>query len=379
MTSGEKGTSERTTGVDRRRFLQLGGLGVAGAVLAACGGSNGGTTTTLAPGTTAATGTTAAAASETTTAAGLQANLNSLVLGEWNPNYASQWGYQLADALGYMADYGIDTTDYQLSDEYVAGLLGGSLDIARGDTNVLMGSAFTSGEPITMMSLYRTSEWQIMGVREGIETPEDLVGGTITGGQLEGRNTVVLRNILRSLGLDPDEDMEFVAMTGASDARLQALLAGTVDAANLFPRHRAGLEGAGGHFMYEELEPAPQEGFAAMGPWLEENGDTASAWIAAELKARTWLLDPANKDEAYQLMIDRGFDIPQEFIDQYEVELEQFSPDGGFETSEMDDFVELLVEVGDLPEGIEWRDHFDPTYLWAAQDELGLPRRPDSI
>ena len=117
-----------------------------------------------------------------------------------------------------------------------------------------------------------------------------------------------------------------------------------------------------------------------MGDWLEDNADTAQAWILADLKARKWLHDPANKEQAYQIMLDLGYDIPDSFKALYDVELAQLSVDGGFDSAEaMDEFVGTLVETGNLPEGLDWRKYFDLTYLWAAQDALDITRRPPSL
>lgn len=370
--------------VDRRRFLQMGGMGMIAAVVAACAGDAATTTTAGGSATTAGTTATTVGGADTTmgsdttmpTADEIMSNLSSIVMGDFNPNYAAQWGYMVALSLGYMAEVGIEELEQVLTDEYIAGLLGGSIDITHGDTSVFLSAADSSGEPIKMISMYRTSEWQIMGVGPGIETAEDLVGKTITGGPLDGRNTFVQKKIVRNLGLDPDVDVQFVPTDGGSDGRLQAVLAGTVDAASVFPRHRFALEEAGGGFLYEQLEAAPQEAFGAMEPWLAENRDAALAWQVAELKGRQWLFDPANKDQAYQIMIDYGYEIPPEFVELYQVELDQFSPDGGFDVEEMDVFLAELAETGDVPEGIDWQSHFDFTILWDAQDHLGIPRSP---
>jgi ABC-type nitrate/sulfonate/bicarbonate transport system substrate-binding protein len=345
----------------RREFLKRGGMGVLGTFIAA------GTLGTV-------------AGVQRVSAANVMSNLKSLTMGEFNPNYATQWSYRLAQALGYLQEVGIDEFEVILSDEYMPGLIGGSLDMTHGDTSVFLGSGKASGLPVTMISLYRDREWWIMGVRSGIETAEDLKGKKITGGQLQGRNTYVQKEILKKLGLDPDNDVEFVPMSGGSDGRLQALIAGTVDAASLFPRHRFGLEGEGGKFLFAELTDAPQEGFAAMGNWLEQNEDTAYAYCYADIKARQWLFDPANKDEAYKIMVDLGYEIPPEFVELYQVELDQISRDGGFESAEaMDQFVKELQGTGDLPEGIDWRKYVDMKYVWAAQEALGLAKRPASV
>ena len=84
-----------------------------------------------------------------------------------------------------------------------------------------------------------------------------------------------------------------------------------------------------------------------MGDWLAKNEDTAYAFVYADIKARQWLFDPANKEKAYQIMIDLGYEIPPDFVELYQVELDQISPDGGFESAEaMDKFVKDLANHG---------------------------------
>lgn len=344
----------------RREVLIRGGAGVLGMFIAAA--------------------TFDAAGAQRPSAANVKANLKRLRMGEFNPNYATQWSYRLAQALGYMKEVGIEEFAVTLSDQYMPGLIGGSLDITHGDSSVIFGSANASGLPIKMISLYRDKEWWIMGARKGIEKPADLKGKKISGGQLDGRNTWVMKQVVKEMGLDPEKDVSFVPTSGASDNRLQGLIAGTIDGGSLFPRHKAPLESNGGKFIYQKLTQAPQEGFAAMGPWLQKNEDTAYAWVLADLKARRWLFDPANKEKAYQTMIDLGFSIPPAFKALYEVELDQISKDGGFESGAvMDKFLDDLSQTGEVPKNLDWRKFVDMQYVWAAQQALGLPKRPASI
>jgi ABC-type nitrate/sulfonate/bicarbonate transport system substrate-binding protein len=344
----------------RRDVLKLGGAGVLGTIIAAS--------------------TLNRAGAQTPSVENVMANLKSLTMGEFNPNYATQWSYRLAQALGYLQEVGIDDFEVILSEKYMPGLIGGSLDITHGDTSEFFGAGHASGLPITMISLYRDKEWWIMGVRKGIDKPEDLIGGKISGGGLQGRNTWVMRQVAKKMGLDPNKDVEFVPTSGGSDKRMAAVINGTLDGASMFPRHRAGLEGAGGKFLFEELTTAPQEGFAAMGDWLEKNEDTAYAWVRADLKARQWLFDPANKERAYQIMIDLGYEIPPAFKKLYSVELDQISSDGGFESAEaMDQFVDDLAQTGGVPKGLKWRKYVEMKYVWAAQKALGIPKRPVSL
>jgi ABC-type nitrate/sulfonate/bicarbonate transport system substrate-binding protein len=344
----------------RREFLKLGGAGILGTIIAA--------------------GTLDKVGAQTVNAETVKANLKSIKMGEFNPNYATQWSYRLAQALGYLEESGIEEFDVILSEEYMPGLIGGSLDMTHGDTSVFIGAGVASGLPVKMISLHRDDEWWIMGVRKGIETVEDLKGKTVTGGGLSGRNTWVQKQIVGKLGLNPDTDVQYVPSSGGSDGRLGAILAGSIDAGSLFPRHEAALKEAGGKFLFNELVSAPQEGFAAMQGWLDENEDTAYAFVYADIKARQWLFDPANKEKAYQIMIDLGYEIPDTFKALYQVELDQISPDGGFDSADtMDQFMKDLSATGEVPADVDWRQYVEMKYVWAAQDALGIPRRPASL
>ncbi|NNE89765.1 MAG: ABC transporter substrate-binding protein [Silicimonas sp.] len=357
MTKYEKNGPVRLA---RRDVLMRGGAGVLGTMIAAS--------------------TVNMAGAQTPSADKVMANLKSLNMGDFNPNYANQWPFRLAQSLGFLEDGGIENLEITLTDEYVPGLVGGSLDMAHGDTSEFLAAGHASGLPITIISMHRDKEWWIMGVGEGIETPEDLKGSTITGGSLAGRNTWIMRQVLTKMGLDPNSDVSFVPSSGGSDSRLGAVINGSVDGASLFPRHRAPLEESGGKFIFEELVDAPQEGFAVMGDWLEQNADTAQAWLVADLKARQWLMNPENKERAYQIMIDLGYEIPDSFRALYDVELAQLSRDGGFEdAAAMQEFVEALAITGSLPEGLDWKPYFDFTYLWAAQEAVGMPKRPAAL
>jgi len=343
----------------RREFLIRGGAGVLGTIIAAS--------------------TLDVAGAQTPSVENVMANLHAIKDGEYNPNYASQWPIRLAQSLGYMKEVGIDDFKVVLSEQYIPGLIGGSLDVSHVDTDVLFGSALKSKLPMKIISCYRDNEWWIMGVRKGINKPSDLKGGKITGGPLSGRNTLVMRQVLKQMGLDPDKDVTFVPMHGGSDKRMAALINGQVDGASVFPRHKAPLEKAGGKFIYEKLHHTPQESYAALGSWLSKNEDTAYAFVRADVKARQWLMKPENKDKAYDIMIKLGYKIPETFKKLYKTELGQISADGGFDVKSMDAFVKDLEATKTLPAGFDWRPYVDMKYVWAAQKALGLPKRPASI
>lgn len=308
--------------------------------------------------------------------------MSSITVGINNPNYASQLPVILARDRGYFAEVGITEIEILETDDYIPGLIGGSLQLTQGDTDVAFGSAEASGTDIRFLGTYRGNEYQILAVGPGIETAEDLVGADLTGGALGSRNQLLIERIVGELGLDPS-DVNFVPQGGNSDATLQAILAGTVDGGALFPRHRFALEAGGGQFLYENSAELPQEGILAMGDFVEENLATVHAYLCATLRARQDMYDALGDPDAATSMInemrDAGFEIPVEFEGVFDLEVEQISIDGGFNPAQMDALVEEQVGLGNLPEGIDWRPFVDLGPLHAVQDALGLSRNPTSL
>jgi ABC-type nitrate/sulfonate/bicarbonate transport system substrate-binding protein len=345
----------------RRDVLKMGGAGVLGTFIAAA---------TLR----------GAGAAQMASIKNIKSNLKTIRMGEFNPNYATALGYRMAQALGYFKEVGIDDIKVTMSDQYVAGLLGGSLDMSHMDTDAIMAAAARSGTTFKYISCYRDKEWWIMGVRKGINSAADLKGKKVTGGPLDGHNTWVMRQVVKEMGLDPNKDVEFVPTSGGSDKRLLALVNGTVDAASLFPRHEAGLKSAGGKFIYHKAHAAPQEGYGVLDSWLAKNEDTVYAYVLADIKARQWFYKPENKEKTFEIMEKFGYKIPKSFKASFKDSLAQISPDGGFENAAaMDAFLDPEVQTGKLPKNFNWRKIVDMKYVWAAQKELGLPQRPAKL
>jgi len=300
-----------------------------------------------------------------------------LVVGVDNPYYLFHEDILMADKLGYFEEYGIDNVKIVTSDDPLPGLIGGSLDFMLYDTDTAIAAAAKGGD-IRYLSVYLGGEANILGVRPGIETADDLKGATITGGQFGSRNDFLLRKLLTDNGLDPDTDVKIVSTGGQSNERLQAIIAGTVDGSTLQIRHRSLLEAEGGKFLFQELTTAPQNGFSVNGKLLRESPETPAAFLAAVLKARAYIEDPANKQEVLDYVESLDFELPQAYKDVYEDENAPtyHTGDGGFETADMDQFVDEQIGFDIIAAGTDWHDYVDLVPLWRAQKALGLPLRP---
>lgn len=86
--------------------------------------------------------------------------------------------------------------------------------------------------------------WYLLGSPD-IATPEDLAGARFSAGRPGDSWNIVSRIIMTDhWGIDPDE-LEWLSVP-SSDGRLDAMLAGELDAFNGQPRHVPGVEEAGG-------------------------------------------------------------------------------------------------------------------------------------
>ena len=337
---------------------------LAALLVAACGNQGGGSSSSS----TQATGTGADSAKQAPVK-------SSLVLGINNPNYATQAPIFIAREKGFFKQVGIKNVRIITTDNFVQGLVGGSLDISQGDTDQWLAAAAKSNKPIKYVATFRDKEWHIIGGKKGINSTADLAGKTVTAGERGGRNEFVIKSVLKEKGVDASK-VKFVPLGGGSDSRLQALINGQVDGASIFPRHIAPLRKAGGKVLYQKLTAVPQEGIAVMGDWLQQNKATLVAYLTATIKARQYMADPAHEAEVVKIMRANKFELPQEFVDVYKTETDQLSKDGGFDPAQMDDLVKQEQGLDLLPASLDWRKYVDLDALYQAQKALGMPQRP---
>lgn len=295
-----------------------------------------------------------------------------------NPYYLFHHDILVAQDKGYFKEVGIDNVEIVTVEDPLPALIGGSVDFALYDTDTTIAAAAKSNTPVRYLSVYLGGEANILGVREGINSAEDLKGKTITGGQFGSRNDFLIRKLLTDNGINPDTDVNLVSTGGQSNERLQSIIAGTVDGASLQLRHRTLLEDEGGKFLFQELGRAPQNGWAG-GQILTESPETAAAFLTATLKARQFINDMNNKDAVLDLMASKGFELPQPYRDAYAAEqsANYHTGDGGFDIADMDQFVDEQIELKVIPPGTNWHDYVDLVPLWRAQKALNLPLRPD--
>lgn len=333
----------------------LAGSLVLGLALAGCGGSN---------------------------AADSEDGLNQVRMAMDNDDFMNQMTWMVADEK-YWPDLGFEEpAEVVASDEYLAGLIGGDVWVAQGESDAIWAALAEGSVPMKIIGVIKDTEAWWLGVAEGVD-PNKLEGLKISGGSAGDRNITVGRKILEERGVDPDS-MKWVSVKGGSDERLQALLAGQIDAAVLQPRHLAPLEDGGGQMIVKDFKEVPQEVWVVRAETLEENEEAVCAYLEGRVAALQWVSEgedyTANQDEAVEITRERGLDPTEDEIAEWEQEMStQLALDGGSSLESFEEWNQDMIDNGNVPEGFDWKEHADFTCLTQAQENLGLEPNPGEL
>jgi ABC-type nitrate/sulfonate/bicarbonate transport system substrate-binding protein len=303
-----------------------------------------------------------------------------------NPHYLFQVDALWAQHRGYLKEYGIDAYKGSITDNPIQAMIGGSVDMVLFDTDTLIAAARKTGEDIRVIGMYINQEANILGVRRGINSAEDLkrINAKIAVSGRGTRSYVQMEQLLKQNNIDPNADVQLLDTGGQSNERLQQILNGTVDGGSIQLRHETLLKDGGGKFLFKRVFDAPQLAWGTTGEFLKKDPEGVAAFLAATLKARKEIVDMKNKDAVLRLMEETGdFELPQSFKDAYAVEQapDYRGTDGGFPTASMDKLVQEQKEIGVIPKDVDWREFVDFGPLWRAQKNLkfDLNPAPDAV
>jgi ABC-type nitrate/sulfonate/bicarbonate transport system substrate-binding protein len=186
--------------------------------------------------------------------------------------------------------------------------------LAKGDHQIIQTA---SDNAVAMVELAKQDAVIVTGgdnghnhiiVQPEIKSLADLRGTTVV---VDAPNTAfafLLYKALKNSGLNKGDYK--VSSVGGTGQRLDAM---TKDKANasagimglpfVFLATAAGLKDMG--TVVEAIGPYQSDSAVVMRDWAKANGDTLVRYIKAVVEGRRWALDPANKAEAIQLLVER--------------------------------------------------------------------------
>jgi ABC-type nitrate/sulfonate/bicarbonate transport system substrate-binding protein len=264
-----------------------------------------------------------------------------------------EWPVYVADAKGFFAKQHLTVKYAVISPSNITGsLIGGAVDIGLIPAYQLVLAVQKGADLVAFGQGLDPSPYYLM-VPASIKTFADLKGKTIAAATPRDVYTIVLQDILRKGGLDPDKDVHFLYGNN-SNQRTAALLNGAIQAALQIPPETGLLEDKGFHSLaffpdyYKKLTLSLR---AVRRDWAEKNADQMRAYMRALAEASAWIDDPANKQEAIDILVKATKTNQRGAEEAYNVLVEQihnFPKDACIQPEGMTLLISKLEQMGDV-------------------------------
>jgi NitT/TauT family transport system substrate-binding protein len=277
------------------------------------------------------------------------------------------WPAIVAEKKGFFAEQGLDV------DIIISGASARALQqVAAGSAPIGSSSmvdavrAISGGAQVKVFlnSLAVGTHSLIAG--KGIRSVTDLKGKRVMTGRPLDITNLWWFAMARHHGLDPEKDVEML-YSGATSARLAALVAGGIDATpQSFKAIQEGFTDLGPVAPY--LGDFPMMIWHVNEAWARANEQKLIGFIRAHDKAVRYLSDPANRREVSQLLAKESGSSLDDALKTWDVcmQVKAFMPDGSISDAAISRVIEALVSAGDLKTPAPPGSYIDRRFMDAA-------------
>ena len=275
-----------------------------------------------------------------------------ITIGDVGSGSANHWPAYAAQAKGFFRDKNLEVefVAAQSSSAAVQQLAAGSVEMAVGGL-VDPIRAIDKGAPITLFRTEAMAAPYEIYARPGIKTIADLRKKTIMIGGIKDITRIYLERVLTPNGVKPGE-YDFV-FAGATAARFSALVSGSIDATILNAPFNFKARGLGMSLLGvvpDYVRDFPFTGYAVSTAWAKQHKADLAGFLEAYRKGVDWFYDPANREEAIDLVqkltkVDRN-DVAQTY--QFYLDLKIFDRNGLFADSGVENLLKILKDFGDI-------------------------------
>ena len=265
---------------------------------------------------------------------------------------AVNWPDFVAETKGFNDRRNINVQQFVVpAESIVAAVIAGSVDVGLANATQLVLSV-DKGANIAAVGIGGANQPYHLMASPSVKAFADLKGKTLALADSVDIYDDVLRQIFKKHGLDMDKDLNVIYGNGSTQ-RYAAIASGAIQAGLFPPPLDADLASRG--FTSLAYTPdyyphLPISVNAVNRGWAAANADTLRRFLQARSDAIDWLNNPANQDEAIQILMDQtkvSKPAAQVAYDYY-IKQKQFPHDGCIQTLGLDTLVHMLKETGRL-------------------------------
>ena len=265
----------------------------------------------------------------------------------------THWPIHIGLKKGYYAaeDIKLELIFIQSSGALLQQLAAGSLDAALSAGLVDPIYAIDKGAPIAIVRLEMQVSPYALIAKPEYKKIEELKGKTLMVDGPKGITKIFVERMLAAHNIKPNE-VDFV-FVGATAARFSALRAGAIDATILLPPFSFAAEAAGFSNLgltANYVKELPFTAAVVNKNWAAKNPELLRKLLAVHNKSVAWFLDPKNKQEAIDIMVEASKLKPDVITQTYDFLLEhQFiEGTGRVSRAKMGALLTALKGLGDL-------------------------------
>jgi NitT/TauT family transport system substrate-binding protein len=274
----------------------------------------------------------------------------------------------LAHDQGYYREQGLDAEVIQIRPNVgMTALLSGEVDYTE-----TLGSnvrAAAQGAPLRTVLISMLAPPFGLVSRADVMAPAQLRGRVVGITSLGATNEIVTRLVLQHFGLEPQRDVQLIAV-GDAPVQYEALRLGQIDAAMVAMPYPALARHEGFQLLANapDLVHLPQTGIGALQSKLESQRDQVKRVVKAEIQALRYI---RAEPQATARLIAELFEIDPAVGDQvYTLMAPVFSPDGTVERGPLELLIEQSRESADITAPVPFEQVADASLVPEALREL---------
>ena len=254
-------------------------------------------------------------------------------------------GYYAAEHLK------LDLIHTQSSGAVLQQLAAGSIDATVSAALIEPIYAISKGAPLRLVRLEIQLPPYAIEAKPQYKQLEELRGKTIMIDAPTGITKIYVERMLVPHHVQPST-VDYV-YAGATGARFNALMSGAVDATILLPPFSFSAEEKGYNnlgLVADYAKDLPFTGAAVNTNWASKNPDALQHFLDAHNRSVQWFLDPNNRQEAIDIMVEAGKLNPAVIAKSYDFLRSRpfFEPTGQISKGKMEALLGAIKQLGDF-------------------------------